>query len=288
MKRIRYILSLAVLAVLASCNPNEMPEFNDNDAFVAFDNASMSVEENAQTLSIPVTLASIKGISASVTYTLLDGGTAVEDSNFTFADANKTLTFDATHRTQYIVVNIINKPGVFTGDLRFKLQLSDDGTIKPNAENVCTITITDLDHPLAAILGTWTATGTSYFNGSESWDMELTKDPSDVTVVWFYPFVNGGSGYKIYGVVNDAKTEIRVPVGQEIAPPGSYGFIELKGFYGPSGEEEIPDGGYITITIEPNKLSIKDEIGSYVWGDAGQTSGLGWYNIFKADVVLTR
>lgn len=287
MRKILSILTIGILVVLNSCELNELPVFDDNDAFVSFDKSSLSIAENGGTLNIPVTLASTKGMSATVTYTVIDG-TAAQGTNFTLADASATLTFDANNRTQNIVINIIDNPGVFTGDLRFTIELSDEGKVKPSAESVCTITIADLDHPLSAILGTWSATGTSYFNGSQTWDMELTKDEDDVTIVWFYPFVAGGSGYPIYGVVNEDMTEIKVPVGQEIAAPGNYGFIELRAYYGPDGATEIPDGGFITITIADGQLSILDEIGSYVWSNPDATGGLGWYNIFMADVVLTR
>lgn len=288
MRKLFYLLTIAVLAFITSCELNTAPEFNDGDAFVAFDKVSLSINENGDTLLIPVTLASISGKSAVVGYSVIDS-TAKQGVNFELVDGSATLTFDAANRTQYIAVVVNDNPGVFTGDLRFLVQLSEDGTVKPNAENACLVTINDLDHPLAAILGTWTASGTSYFNGEEAWDMELTKDPDDISVVWFLPFVKGGANKPIYGVVNEAKTEIKIPVGQEINTPGSYGFIELRSFYGPDGANEIPDGGNITIEIrEDGKLYIMDEIGSYVWGNADKSDGLGWFNIFQADIILSR
>ncbi|KAB2870860.1 MAG: hypothetical protein F9K37_04795 [Bacteroidales bacterium] len=287
MRKILSILAIAVLVVFNSCDKNEKPEFSDSNAFVSFDKAALSVTEDGATLSIPVTLASVKGVSATVSYTVING-TAVEGTNFTLADGSATLTFDAANRTQNIVVNIINKPGVYTGDLRFKLQLSADGKVKPNAENICEITISDRDHPLAAILGEWSATGTSYYNGSETWEMEFSKDPSDVSIVWIDNFVTGGSSLKVYGVVNAAKTEIKIPVYQRIAESSSYGYIALRGYYGPDGATAIPVGGSITINIEANRLVVLDEIGSYVYQNADMTGGLGWFNIFAADVVLTR
>lgn len=288
MRKILSLLTIAVLVLFASCDKlNEMPEFSDGDAFVSFDKTSLKVNENGVTLNVPVTLASVKGISATVSYSVVNG-TAAQGTNFTLADGSATLTFDATNRTQNIVINIINNPGVYTGDLNFQLVLSADGTIKPSAENTCTITISDLDHPLAAILGTWSATGTSYFNGSETWEMVFSKDASDVTIVWIDNFVTGGSSELIYGVVNAAKTEIKIPVYQRIATSSSYGFIGLRGYYGPDGATAIPDGGFITLTIGATQINVMDEIGSYVWQNADRTGGLGWYNIFAADVVLTR
>jgi hypothetical protein len=289
MRKILSILTIAMLVVLSSCELNDIPVFDDSDAFVSFNKSSLSVNEDGTTLNIPVTLASTKGKSATVTY-IVTNGTAVQGTNFTLADPSATLTFDATNRTQNIVVNIIDIPGVFTGDVRFSIELSDEGTVKPSTEKTCTVTIADLDHPLSAILGTWSATGTSYFNASQTWELALTKDADDVSIVWIYPLVPGGShvDYPIYGVVNAEMTEIKIPVGQEISAPGSYGYIELRGYYGPDGMTEIPAGGSITVTIEEGQLTILDEFGSYVWSNPDLTGGLGWFNIFMADVVLTR
>lgn len=290
MRKILGLLTIAVLVIFTSCDDlNESPEFSDSKAFVSFDKTSLSIDENGATLNIPVTLASIKGKTATVTYTAVDG-TAVQGTNFTLADVSATLTFDATNRTQNIIVNIIDKPGIYTGDIKFTIQLSEGGTVEPNAESSCTITISDLDHPLAAILGTWTASGTSYFNGSESWDMVFTKDASDVSIVWISNFVSGGSNVAIYGVVNEDMTEIKIPVYQVIATSSSYPLIRLEGYYGPSGEIAIPQGGYITVEIAADKssMSIIDEFGSHVWKDETATSSAGWYNIYQADVVLTK
>ncbi|MGE0079568.1 MAG: Calx-beta domain-containing protein [Bacteroidales bacterium] len=281
---------IGTLVFFASCdNLNEVPEFSDSDSFVAFGKTTVSVSEDAATVSIPVTLASIKGSSTSITYSLVDG-TAKLNDNYTLADPTATLTFDAENRTQYVVVNIVNDAGVYTGDLKFSVKLNGSSDINVGAEGTCTVTINDLDHPLAAILGTWTATGTSYFNGTESWDMEFVKDADDVSIVWIDNFVKGGSSELVYGNVNDDMTEIKVPINQVIATSTSYPLIRLEGFYGPSGDEDIPAGGYITITIAADKssMAIQDWFGSHVWKDAGATSSGGWYNIFEADVVLSR
>jgi len=214
MRNILKFLIIGVFAILASCDSlNETPEFSDSDAFVAFNNNTMGVNEDGVTLNVPVTLASINGMSGSVTYTIIDG-TAKEGVNFTLADASKTLTFDAENRTQNVVLNIIDNPGVFTGDVSFQIQLSEDGIVKPSAQNICKVVIKDKDHPLAAILGTYRVDATTYFNGAKSWDMELSKDEEDVTVVWISNIEGTGSGSGFYGVVNEEMTEISVPLGQ--------------------------------------------------------------------------
>lgn len=285
MRKILSLLTISLLVLFASCDLNQMPEFDDSNAFVAFDKAAMTIKEDGGTLKVPVTLASLKGMSETVTYTVVDS-TAKAGVNFSLV-SESTLTFTATERTQYIEFSIIEIPGVFTGDLRFTIELAEDGKVKPSAESVCTVTITDNDHPLAALLGTWNAEAESAFNGVESWEMELEKDADDVTVVWFYPFVKDGSGQQIYGVVNEDMTEIAVPVNQVIATSSSYGLIELLG-YNPDYDSPITGNITIEIDLAANKMTIKDGFGSYVWSNADGTDGLGWYNRFYPGGTLTK
>jgi hypothetical protein len=274
--------------LLTSCELNEIPEFSDADAFASFTKTSMAISEQGGTLNIPVTVASIEGLSTTVTYQITDG-TASNGTNFTPADGSGTLSFDANNRTSNIVININDLAGVYTGDLKFTVELVNSPDVSIGADNVCEVTINDEDHPLAAILGNYTASGTSYFDGPDQWTMTFLKDPDDESVVWIENFVKGGSSLAVYGVVNEDMTEIKVPAGQRIAESSSYGFIELVGFYGPDGADAIPEGANITIKINPDySMEILDEIGSYVWSGADKTGGLGYYNIFAADIVLTR
>ncbi len=215
MKNILKLLTISLLVIFASCDTNKFPEFDDSNSFVAFDNAEMSIAEDAETLRIPVTLASVNGVSASVNFDIMDG-TAEEGVNYTLVSENKTLTFDAQNRTQFIEVSIINNPGVFTGDIRFEIILSDDGKVKPSLENKCTVTIQDRDHPLSAFLGEWTATATSNYFGDVQWAVTIAKDEDDVSVVWVTNIVYGFPNYgftppdfdtRFYATVNDDKDE---------------------------------------------------------------------------------
>ena len=55
MKKIYSVIALAAgLVMLASCELNKEPVFNDSDAFVAFNNAAFSCAETDGEISIPV------------------------------------------------------------------------------------------------------------------------------------------------------------------------------------------------------------------------------------------
>ena len=221
MKKIFKIFSIAMCGLLlaTSCNLNDYPVFNDDDAFVGFGISSVTISEDGGQIVIPVTLASVEGKSATISYEAVDG-TAINGKNFQLADASATLTFDANNRTQNIVINIIDNPGVFTGDITFSVRFKDTGDLNQSAESSCSVKITDNDHPLSYVLGTYTCSGTSYWYGPIQWDIQIMKDESDLSMVWIYNFHGIGNGWEgmdmlVYGVVNKEDGTITVPLGQD-------------------------------------------------------------------------
>lgn len=281
MRKILSLLTASMLLLLSSCELNEMPEFDDSNAFVAFENTTMSIDEDGGTINIPVTLASVKGMSAEVSYTLIDG-TAEEGINFTPPESG-TLTFDAENRTQYIEVSIIDVPGEFTGDLQFQVQLNDDGTIKPSAENLCVVTIKDLDHPLSQFFGDWTANADSYYFGDGiSWDVTIEKDENDVAVLWItdivYGFPNWGFSYpnvdtRFYATVNEEKTELSFAIGQTCAYQyqGEHD-ISLNGL---TSEMNVIESGSVVATVSEDGNTITfEELGLYVTDATGYWDGI--------------
>lgn len=266
---------------LASCE-NEYPKFDDSEAFVAFTSATTSVGEAGKTVEIPVLLTSLSGIETEVSYTIdTENSTAVEGTHFT-VEGEKKLKFTKDAPTQKIVLNVIDNDS-FDGDVHVSINLVA-GNVKLGASKTCKVTIEDDEHPLLLILGTFTAKGESYFNGETEWTMTISKDADDLSKVWISNLVPDGSGLAVYGVVNDEKTEIHVPVGQDIvSPSSSYPHTLLEGFYGPDGDEDIPTGGYITIKIaEDGTLSTDDYFGSHVYSDDACTASAGWYNLMAS------
>lgn len=292
MRKILSLFAISLLVFFTACDMNTTPEFDDSDAFVAFDNAALSVAEDGETLQIPVTLASVKGVSASVNFEIVDG-TAKLGENFTLVNESTSLTFDAENRTQYIEVSIIDNPGVFTGDLKFQVTLADDGKVKPSAESACTITIQDLDHPLSALLGIWNAKGNAGFSNDTSektWELEISKDDEDVSIVWFLPFSYNGAAKPVYGVVNDDLTEIKVPVQQITATSSTYPVIRIEGWYGEEGDDEIAAGGSITFTISEDMSTItcQDWYGVAAYNDEAASSLAGYYSLLQSGVTFTK
>jgi len=290
MKIFKLALGMAAGLLLASCNINELPEYDDSNAFVAFTSSSVNVGEEEGSKQVEVLLTSIGGIETTVNFEVTPAETAgaVEGKHYTI-EGSKSLTFKKDAPTQKITLNIIDND-TFDGDVKFTIKLLDPEGVQLGASKTCSVTIEDDEHPLLFILGTLSAKGVSDFNGDTEWEVRIAKDDSDLSKVWIYNLVPGGSSSSspVYGIVNDEKTEIRIPVGQEVAVSSSYPHILLNGFYGDT-EEKIPTGGYITGEIaEDGTISIKDYFGSQVFSDDAASNSLGWYNLMDPIITLKK
>ena len=291
MKIFKIALGMAAGLLLASCNINELPEYDDSNAFVAFTSSAVNVGEEEGSKQVEVLLTSIGGLETTVNYEVTPAETAgaVEGKHYTI-EGSKSLTFKKDAPTQKITLNIIDND-TFDGDVKFTIKLLDPEGVQLGASKTCSVTIEDDEHPLLFILGTLSAKGPSYFNGDTEWEVRIAKDDSDLSKVWIYGLVPGGSSSSspVYGIVNDEKTEIRIPVGQEVAVSSSYPHILLNGYYGEEGDEKIPTGGYITGEIaEDGTITIKDWFGSQVFSDDAASNSLGWYNMMQAGVTLKK
>ncbi|MBO4560903.1 MAG: hypothetical protein J5705_02915 [Bacteroidaceae bacterium] len=281
--KLSYGLMVAAALAFVSCDINEVPSFDDADAFVAIQATSASISETGDTLRIPVMLTSLSGISGSVNFEITSDsvGGAIEGTHYTIANESKTLSFTKQAATQYIILAIIDND-TFGGDVKMTITLSDPKGVKLGANKTCSVMIEDDEHPLSFILGTLHAVGYDYFSGGaeEEWDATFAKDATDLNKVWIYGIASGGcsSASPVYGIVNADKTEIHIPVDQTTANTASYD-VKLEGWYAPDWEEDIPTGGYITGYIAADgTITILDQYGAHAY-NAGTTTSAGWYAI---------
>ena len=187
MKKIYLISAVAFsLALLASCDGlNTVPVFDDADSFASLTVSSQGIDENGGQLVIPVQVASTSPLKTSVAYEIVEG-TAKKSVDFKDTNTSGVLTFsggDKGPRVKNIVIDIINRDGEYTGDVTFTINLVSATGINIGAEKSCKVTIYDLDHPLADILGKYSATCTDV-SGPMSFELELLKDPKDPEIVW--------------------------------------------------------------------------------------------------------
>lgn len=258
MKKIFTLFSIVLAgALIASCNINEYPTFDDNDSFAAFTTASMTISEDGGTLNIPVHVTSLNGVATTVSYEFVNGS-AVQGVDFEDASGNGTISFSAGEYEKYISVKILPHIGEFTGDRSFSVKFKSAGDVKMGASSTCSVTINDIDHPLSAILGTYTAAGESYFNGPDTWTMTLIKDPTDVSKIWIDNIFGdaswAGDDMLFYGIVNEDMTNIAIPLGQESEYKyGGTTACVLLGFDGDEGWDE----GYMNIAIKDGGKTLE-------------------------------
>lgn len=309
MKKVFTYITLlsAGLLLVASCSKNEPPVFDDANAFVAFERPSVSQDEagvkpsgeiyewdEKHTLKVPVTLASLKGISETVKFEIVettkdDKGnevvlyhdlwdkkgdpddqanwkdvTAHRDVNFRLLTASGTLSFDAEHRTQYIEFELIYNPE-YTGDLKFDIKLSKPESVNLGNNSTCTVTIGDVNHPLTELLGDYKATD----GDGESWTMSLYKDEKDDHMVWFFNFfaVPSWADFDMmyYGNVDEELTKINIPFGQ--ASEYKYGGETPFTLYWLKDDDSIGKTGSVDVAI------VKDENNKIIGLDFGKEYG---------------
>ena len=274
---------------LASCSLNDEPEFNDADAFVAIQKTTASIAETGNKLEIPVMLTSLAGIQGSVDFVITPDSAAgaVEGKHYTIGNESKTLTFTKDAPVQNIIINVIDN-NIFEGDKKFTIELTNVQGAKLGANKKCVITLEDDEHPLAFILGTFTATGTSNFDGELEWETTIEKDATDLNKVWLTGLVDGTTT-AIYGTVNAEKTEIAIPLEQAVHPHSKYDIVlEAYGWDG-SARFELESGAPLVGKIAADgTISFPDYwFGGYAFSkDDG--SGAGWWDLLKNDVVLKK
>ena len=284
---------LAGAFALVSCDKNEPTVFDDKDAFVAFDAVSVNYAEDysndGATFRIPVTLASVKGLEETVKFEIVtpDEKAAVAGVNYELVTTTGVLSFNAENRTQYIEFKT-KTDGEYTGDLKFSVKLLPSETLPVGSESECTVTISDIDHPLTFMLGAYTATGVNYWNGPTTWTMTFYKDAEDDHKVWIDNLFEKASwaaeDTRYYGIVSDDNTTLNIPFGQTSEYKYSNGKpVTLLGFDGSNGYDTgsvdvkiIIDGAKVT-------LDFGTEWGFWVWiEDAGNL------NIVKPGITAVK
>ncbi len=315
------LASAALVALVSSCDLNKFPVFDDDDAFAAFDATSYTVDENVGVLSIPVTVASVAGLSTTVTYAVVDGtGTAgvnyeVVDENGT-PDASGVLTFASGERTKYINVKITDitdencedygYDSGFTGNFTFSVSLVSSTSVYIGLDDTCSVTILDLDHPLASLVGTYYCTDTEdWGSGADTWEWyaEMYTDPDDTSIIWICGL---DSYFEDYGYIDDVYGTVdfdddNKPVRINIALPfwvGAYGSYYLcythRIFYyvGDEVETEVE-----STTLH---LDYDETTGSWVSdtdffvdafftnGDLSDTSYAGYYDYIYEGATYTK
>ena len=286
-KIIRDIFTFAAgAALIVSCDINKPDIFDDANAFVAFDKASISVSEDYSagglTLQVPVTLASVAGIEENISFRLVEG-TAKEGVNYELVTTSGVLSFNAENRTRNIEIEIV-PDGKFTGDLQFSIEFVSTNSVTTSAEDKCVITIEDTDHPLVALFGTYEISGVSLFNGKVKYDATISKDEKDINKVWFTNLLNCGMSF--YGTVDDDLTTIIITFEQE----GTWNIysVQLLGVVAVDDDFDFSGGTWDGTIVKDGEGKITGIEFDSECGIAGYVPGAGSLEILLPGVTVTK
>ena len=236
MKINKWICTVAIGALFASCQSVDLPTFSEEDTFVALQAKSFSIAENTGSeFKIPVNLVAISARDLTVNFeidtTAYAGVNAAKPGvHYNLKNADKTLTFSSEgEMVQYIVIEPIDNTA-YEGDVKFDIKLSTTDC-NLGANYTATVTIVDDDHPLAAagILGTYSVVGQSPFSnmpGPFNWTCVVQSDPDFENRVWFSQIAPdaGFTQAAVMGTVSDDMSTITILSGQSLGSDSSYDF----------------------------------------------------------------
>jgi len=278
MKTNRILAIAALVASLASCE--KKMEFKAVP-FVAFDAASLTINEKAGTITVDVTAYDFEK-SFSQTFKVNDK-TAVRGTHYDIVGNDaQVLTFTPQNPTQTITISVVDLTGTFTGTVAFNIELTSATEGVTHAGNsVCSISIIDNDHPLADFIGTWTGSTVGTWDGTPySLNIVIAADEKDdtftkLTITGLHAFFEGYGLHATYsGVVNDEKTTITIAQGQ---PCGYQNYI-LRGYGSPDDTSGKTGIGDILMVLQDNGTLLIPN----AYGDNGI------YETFSGNVTLTK
>ena len=186
MKQIKYfILALFSVLLLTGCENEYERMFGDDVAYVAFGKTSYEVAENIQggVFNLPIWLASVSGLEATVTVAVVAGGTtAVAGEHYNLL--NNTVNFTSSNRSDFIKIEILDDD-IFKGNFDIKLDIVtiSNSNVSTLIERETVVTIIDDEHPLKDLFGNWTFTGTGARQGAQTFTVTLGPDAADFTYV---------------------------------------------------------------------------------------------------------
>lgn len=304
----KYLANICIACVaalfLTACS--HVAQFTGED-FVAFKGSSYTVNESVGTYKIGVMAYPQNGNpNTTVSFKVVEK-TAKSGKDFTVEPASGVLTF-AGDSTQYITIKVVDHDALYTGDLKFDLQITSttNNYTFPNY-NTVSITIKDEDHPLLDMFGTYTMGGVILTDAPgyarDSWDMEIGPYEGDVTRVWMKVMVPICDIYSqnfkhgtvdVYGIVSDNMTKITIPVPQKTAawPDDLFdGFTADDRFWFYKWDDEagvfITDPGTIVFTKQEDGTFVANEEDYFGISTPDSTDGLFYYfmNVWDAYFV---
>jgi hypothetical protein len=287
MKRniILFVAAAFALLSMASCNRKVEYQF---DTYATLYHSSFNVKEDAGEYSIPVLLQNATGADVQVSVKI-DEGKAVEGVDYeVISPANGILSFSGETDSLAVVVKIFDSfVGEFTGTKDFTVSISS-ATAGLSMGNVTSakVMIDDLDHPLAAWIGSWTGEMTGFFGNwpKAATTFTVSADPegdpfSDLIVSgginpYFVAAAGANPDFSAKVVDNQLVVAAEQPCG--------YSDVVLLGFNAPDPNSADSYDHARFEMQEDGTLVQANAFGAYT------PSGGGFYEIYLGGAVFTK
>jgi len=289
MEKLKY-LSLIVFSLLmfASCEDNDPQKFLEQDSHVSFPITTVSVaEESADVLRIPIAYASAKG-GFPVTVTVAsntEGQASPAIEGIDYIIQNKQITIDSGAGVGYVLIEPIDND-VFTGRKTFNLVITGVTPDLPqqSVQTKVTVSILDNEHPLAAIIGSYTMAAESLWDGDITMPAFVSPSDDDTNVL-LLDFGFGGAAEMNIAEV-DGEILITIPAFQTIGPSSgstvilSWSRVEGNSIYYSTSTP-------ITAVFEDGKIIFDTGAGMLVTNSSGALTG--WMDAWwEGTIVLTK
>ncbi|MCG8580975.1 MAG: hypothetical protein MI866_13730 [Bacteroidales bacterium] len=256
---IKHIFIALISLILASCGEVDKELFSDKDAYFAFVQGSAAITENAdENLEISLYLAKSTA-KGSVTLEVDTEGfdnPAVEGEDFELLDG-KTVLFNGEYYEE-IKIKVIDND-ITDKDKQFNLVMVSNDIdaglgIADGELSGMLITIIDDEHPLAAVLGTYTLNWDSPWNGNDLqeinqiFSVEGSDTEIEMVIGYYRDHPEFGLSTKVKGSVDMDAMTISIAYDQETYNDGTH----VMSIY---GDDETPGGiitdGYLIGDIDP-------------------------------------
>lgn len=189
-KYISKIVLFGLLIGLISCDDNEVNKFSDEDAFFAFEQETASLKENAdEAISLSVYVAKSEAIGELAIEVDSEGldNPALEGVDYEIT-TGKTISFQGEYYQEVKVKAIDN--AVRDKDKQFYINMVSNTInaklgLVDGKQSQMLITITDDEHPLAALFGELAIFDVSLEPAEYNYDGTLEAHPDDETKAIF-------------------------------------------------------------------------------------------------------
>ncbi|MBO5876871.1 MAG: hypothetical protein J6Q37_04430 [Bacteroidales bacterium] len=287
MKRNIVLFVAAAFALLSMASCNRKVEYQYNP-YATLYHSSFTVSESAGEFNIPVLIQNATGADVQVAVKI-DEGKALDGVDYeVISPANGILSFSGETDSLSVVVKIYDTfVGEFTGSKDFNVSISSASEgLSVGVITNARVMIDDVDHPLAAWIGSWTGEITGFFGNwpkaATTINISANPDGDPFTDL----IVDGGINPYFQAAAGANPDYSAVVEGNQLIiasdQPCGYSDVVLLGFNAPD-PNSADSYDHARFELQENgSLKLLNAYGAYT------PSGGGFYEIYLGGAVFTK